>query len=125
MGIRVHLVSCVCSVTYMPWRDAISLSFSRIDIVAHIPSESGVYGIHDGACCIFVGESWNLKARLLELAAALTDVSHLTITYELCDDSERVARKAALMAELIRDRPGEDFRVPELPGISFSMPADR
>jgi hypothetical protein len=121
----VHCNNCVCLVTNMPWRDAISVPFSRIDIVAQIPSESGVYGIIDGSCCIFVGESWNLKARLLELAAALTEVSHLTIKYELCSDDERLERKNMLVAEFLRDGTAADVPVLAVPGISFSMPVDR
>lgn len=109
----------------MPWQEPISILFSRIDIVAHIPSASGVYGIFEGNSCIFVGESWNLKARLLELAAALTDVSHLTITYELCADDERTVRKNGLTAELLGKRERDGLPLPTLPGISFSMPADR
>ena len=120
----MHRVTCVCRVTFMPWRDAISLPFTRIDIVARVPSESGVYGILDEDCCIFVGESWNLKGRLLELAAVLAEVSHLTIQYELCSDEERGQRKNALMRELIGDRASDAMPVPALPGISFSVPAD-
>jgi hypothetical protein len=106
----------------MPWRNAASIPFTRIDIVARMPSESGVYGIHAGESCILVGESWNLKARALELAAALTDVSHLTIKYELCGEDERLDRKSALMAELVSERSNEPVALVELPGISFSIP---
>jgi hypothetical protein len=109
----------------MPWRDAISIPFTHIDIVARVPSESGVYAILDRESCIFVGESWNLKARLLELAAAVSDVSHLTIKYELCSDEGRTERKNSLMAELVGDRSHEPVALMDVPGISFSIPAEQ
>ena len=107
----------------MPWRDAKSITFTHIDIVAYMPSESGVYAIFDAECCIFVGESWNLKARLLELAAALSDVSHLTVKYELCADQDRIERKNTLMVELVDQQAERPVRLMALPGISFSAPA--
>jgi hypothetical protein len=109
----------------MPWQDATSVSFTHIDIVSRIPSESGVYGIHDGECCIFIGESWNLKARLLELASALSEVAHLRIVYELCPEEQRSERKAALSAEVIGDRSDQGLPVPQLPGVLFSTFASR
>jgi hypothetical protein len=109
----------------MPWRDATSIPFTHIDIVAHIPSESGVYGIIDGERCIFVGESWNLKARLLGLAAALPEVSHLRIRYEICPDDIRVERKNELVVELIRAYPEQPVTMMALPGISFPMPTEQ
>ena len=109
----------------MPWHEATSIPFTHIDIVAYMPSESGVYGIVEGDCCIFVGESWNLKARLLELAAALSDISHLTITYELCKDEDRIERKNTLVAELVGDRSEKPVALMGVPGISFSIPAEQ
>jgi len=106
----------------MPWRSATSLPFTHIDIVSRVPSESGVYAILTGGACIFVGESWNLKARLLELASAL-EVGHLTIAYELCPDEQRSDRKRALAAELMTE-PSEDAPPPQLPGLLLSTRAD-
>jgi hypothetical protein len=79
----------------------------------------------DGDSCIFVGDSWNLRARLLELAAALVDVSHLTIVYELCPDDDRPARKGALTAELLGNASENHLPLPELPAILISPPFDR
>ena len=85
----------------MPWRNAKSLPFTRIDVAAHLPSAAGVYGLMDGDSCIFVGEAWNLKARLLELAAVVSDSSHLKVVFELCDEDERLDRKRILASELV------------------------
>jgi hypothetical protein len=104
----------------MPWRNEVSLPFTRIEIVSRVPSESGVYGILDGDACVFVGESWNLKARLLELASALSDVGHLRIVYELCEDEQRCDRKVALSVELIGERADELVPVPSVPGLLLS-----
>jgi excinuclease UvrABC nuclease subunit len=109
----------------MPWLEPISLPFTHIDIAARVPSESGVYGIVDGHNCVFVGEAWNLKARLLEHAAVLSDVNHLTIIYELSPDDERVARKTVLAAELTINRSEKPVPLPALPGINLSSPAER
>lgn len=99
----------------MPWLEPTSVAFSRIGIVSRVPSESGVYAISDGNCCIFVGETWNLKARLLELANVLTDSGTLTVTYELCSEEQRTARKQALTSELL-ERP--ESAPPEQQGFS-------
>ena len=108
----------------MPWRDAIWIPFTHIEIVARVPSESGVYGILDGESCVFVGESWNLKARLLELASALTEVGHLTIVYERCPDEQRSDRKGALTSELI-SHPDQSIPPPHSPGLVFSTTVNR
>lgn len=55
----------------------------------------------DGETCLFVGESWNLKARLLELATVLADLGSLAVQYETCPDSERWERKRSLSEEFV------------------------
>jgi hypothetical protein len=109
----------------MPWRESKSIPFTRIDIVARVPSDSGVYGIFEGECCIFIGESWNLKARLLELANVLTEIAHLTITYELCSDDARTDRKLELTNELLADPADRPPPVLNVSGISFSSVFNR
>jgi hypothetical protein len=108
---------------FMPWRSATSLPFTHVDIVSRVPSESGVYAILTGDSCLVVGESWNLKARLLELASALVEAGHLTIAYELCPDDQRSDRKRALAAELIAE-PEDSLPPPHLPGLLISTRAD-
>ena len=107
----------------MPWRDAQSVPFTRVQISAHVPASSGVYGILDGDDCLHVGESWNLRGRLLDLAGALSDSTmSLTLVFELCPDEERKHRQQALEAELVR-RGNDIDRVdgPPRQGISFRV----
>lgn len=101
----------------MPWRQPKSIPFTRIDIVSTVPAHAGVYGIMDANSCVFVGESWNLRARLLELANALSEAHDLSIVYEICGDDERFSRKAAILAELIPDNPPPALPVRDLPGL--------
>jgi hypothetical protein len=109
----------------MPWRNSNSIPFTRIHIAASVPSESGVYGILDSKCCVFIGDSWNLKARLLDLANVLTDMAGLTIVYELCDDDARSVRKQELTAEFLHPSSEQSLPLPHLPGISFSLAPER
>lgn len=103
----------------MPWLQPITVPFNRLQIVATVPSESGVYGVYDSNVCVFIGESWNLKARLLEIAGVLPEVGHLTIVYELCAEEARAARRAALAKELTPELDRARIVPPALPGISF------
>jgi hypothetical protein len=103
----------------MPWRDPKSVSFTRLDIVAHVPSESGVYAIVDGDCCVHVGESWNLKARLLELANILSEGRQFTIVYEACPEEQRSIRRKAVSAKLLGRDAEPDSKMNPLPGLSL------
>jgi len=103
----------------MLWRDPHDLPLTRIEIVAHIPSESGVYAIMDGDVCLFVGEAWNLKARLLELMNIIKEVGEFHVTYELCPEEERLAIKEKLASALLKSAPPVEMPARELPGISF------
>jgi|SRR4051794_9887325 len=84
----------------MPWREAISLPFTRIAIVAQVPSESGVYGVFRGEQCVLVGNTWNLKARLLELITGISGTDQLSVKYELLPEETAADRAAALNREL-------------------------
>lgn len=103
----------------MPWRDAQTVPLTRIDIVSQVPSESGVYAIADGDVPLLVGEAWNLKARLLELMNVLQDVGEFRVTYELCREEERAARKQEISKTILRTPLGMEIEKRRLPGISF------
>ena len=103
----------------MPWRDPHNVPLTRIDIVAQIPSESGVYAIMDADVCLLVGEAWNLKARLLELMNVIKEVGEFRVIYELCPDEDRMARKENLASTLLRTSRSVEIHDRELPGISF------
>jgi hypothetical protein len=103
----------------MPWRDPHNVPLTRIDIVAKVPSESGVYAIMDADSCLLVGEAWNLKARLLDLINVVRDADDFHVIYELCPEEERVLRKGAVASSLLTTRLPEETRGRELQGISF------
>ena len=103
----------------MPWRDPHNVPLTRIEIVAHIPSESGIYAIMDADVCLLVGEAWNLKARLLELMNVIKEVGEFHVTYELCPEEERMVRKENLAGALLKSAPSVEIPGRELPGISF------
>ena len=84
----------------MPWRDATSLPFTRIAIVAQVPSESGVYGVFRGEQCVLVGNTWNLKAHLLELITGISGNDELSVKYVLLPEETAAERAAALNREL-------------------------
>jgi len=93
----------------MPWRNSLSLPFTRLQISAKVPAASGVYGIVADGECLLIGDSWNLRGRLLELAGALTDYPKpLMLVIEPCAEEERSERRQVLHRELIREPEGFD-----------------
>lgn len=101
----------------MLWENSHTSPFTRIGIVASVPSESGVFGIIAGNECLLIDDSWNLKARLLELINSLTGPDGLVVVYELCPENDRDARARQLREELraaLRPAPSD-----RPPGISF------
>lgn len=99
----------------MPWREPSTAPFTRIGIVTQVPPESGVFGVVDGDVCIYVGHSWNLRGRLLDLANAVIPREGLTVTWERCPESECLARHQSLEQELMTELAGEPLD--RLPGI--------
>jgi len=86
--------------------------------VSQVPSESGVFGLVAGDSWLIVAESWNLKARLLDLINTLNSPADLLIVYELCPESEAEARCRELYKEFMvpADPPAPTGQPP---GISF------
>jgi hypothetical protein len=111
----------------MPWREPQSAPFTRIGIVSQVPSESGVFGLFSGNTCLLIAESWNLRARLLDLINTITEPVELTAVFELCPEAEAEPRRDELRREFLAPR-----RVPapesetdkKLPGISFWLNDD-
>ena len=110
----------------MPWRDARTVPFTRLGVVSQVPSESGVFAIMDGGICLLIGETWNLKARLLELINVLSGEEELTVTWECCDDGEREKRRHQLASEITHknDEPDNGSKR-HLPGIQLRDLAHR
>jgi hypothetical protein len=92
----------------MPWHDPQSVAFTRLEIAGRVPSASAVFGVLEGESCRYVGNTWNLKARLLELANLLPFHDNLRIVFELCPDAELAARSAELSAEFTSDLTNRD-----------------
>jgi hypothetical protein len=91
----------------MMWHDAITIPFTRIEIVSRVPANPGVYAVMSGETCLLVGDSWNLRARLLELANALTSdgSQSITITFEYCDNDSLSDRRQELEQQLLAANP--------------------
>ena len=50
----------------MPFDPALPRTFNAISIRAHAPPASGVYGISNARAWLFIGETDNIQAALLE-----------------------------------------------------------
>lgn len=78
-------------------------AFSNVSVRAHAPTASGVYGISNGREWIYIGETDNIQARLLEHLAESS--SHLKacvptgFTYELCERNARPGRQDRLVMQ--------------------------
>ena len=109
--------------SHMPWRNAQSVPFTRIDVVAHVPAASGVFAIMDGDACLLVAESWNLKGRLLELANVLEGFEDLHIIYDLCAEEERADLKAKVSGVLMSETASPLGR--RIPGLTIPLSGDQ
>ncbi len=103
----------------MPWRNAQSVPFTRIGIVSQVPSESGVFALIAGDAYVLVAESWNLKARLLDLINTLTLPVEMTVLYELCPEADAEARKLELRKEFMPSEESAPAPSGRPPGITF------
>ena len=103
----------------MPWRDARSVPFTRLGVVSQVPSEGGVFAVMDGGDCLLVSESWNLKARLLDLINVLNGEENLTVTWETCADQDRDLRRRQLAGDLMQPSQDGEASVRQLPGLQL------
>jgi len=77
-----------------------------------------VYGIRSGESYLLIGESWNLKARLLGLITKLNAPENLCVDYELCSEADRAERAEILRRQSLVEMP-VNGRNGSLPGITF------
>lgn len=103
----------------MPWRDPRTVPFSRIGVVSSVPSDSGVFAILSGEAYVLVSDSWNLKARLLDLISVLNAPEHLSVKYELCPEAERPSRLEILQRESLAPDAQPAAAAKTLPGLTF------
>ena len=99
----------------MCWRDLSAAPFTRMGIVCHVPPEPGVFGIVEADICLYVSDTWNLRARLLELANVVADPAGLSVVWEQCPESECASRRLSLEQEIMKESPEQAAK--RLPGI--------
>ena len=83
----------------MSWQDPQSIELSRLAVAATVPSESGVFAVCEHGEYIFFDDTWNLKARLMEIMSIIEDAGRYTVVYEVCSDAERGPRRNVLVNE--------------------------
>lgn len=98
----------------MPWREPSTAPFTRIGIVCNVPPGSGVFGIIEGDTCVYLGETWNLRNRLLDIVNVIVESDKFSIIWEECPEALCASRRQTLEQELL---PPTDPAVPKLPGI--------
>ena len=96
----------------MPWRNPQSAELTHHEIAHAVPSASGVYGIIEGERYLFVGDSWNLRSRLMDLATVLApELGPVSVIFETCSDAERPLRRSVLNQEFVHPAPSLAARV--------------
>lgn len=77
--------------------------FSETSIRNNAPETSGVYGISNAAEWIFIGETSNIQASLMEhleeTNTRLANRKPTGFTYEKCSPAERIQRQDALVRQ--------------------------
>ena len=88
----------------MPWNNPTSHVFSRISVIENAPQESGVYALRYQSTWVYVGESENIRAQLIQHLngdnACITVYPSLTFSYELISSVTRSWRQDELVREL-------------------------
>lgn len=88
----------------MPWQGSNGFTYTTTSVQSNAPSQSGVYAIYTPTKWIYIGESQDIRARLMQHLAGDNDcirTSGATLfAYELVPTSGgRVARQNALILE--------------------------
>ncbi len=88
----------------MPFQNISGLPFKANSIRRDAPSSSGVYGLSNARQWIYVGETDNIQARLLqhleETNSVPADDPPTGFNFELWDPDQRAARQRQLIVEL-------------------------
>lgn len=87
----------------MPFEQFTPRSFTPVSVRANAPTASGIYGISNAQEWIFIGETDNIQASLLDdlrrgLSALLKRVP-TGFVFELCGAADRRARQDRLILE--------------------------
>ena len=88
----------------MPWKNINGYAFTAGSILTNAPSQSGVYGIYNSRKWIYIGESGDIRARLLQHLKGdnkcISQWNPTHFSYELWPEHQRVARQKTVMVEL-------------------------
>jgi hypothetical protein len=78
-------------------------SFTRTAVVLHAPDQSGVYALHYQTTWVYVGESANIRAQLLQHLngdnACITVYPSLSFSFETVPEAVRAWRQDELVRE--------------------------
>jgi excinuclease UvrABC nuclease subunit len=89
--------------TDMPFGFATPHAFSTVSIRAHAPAACGVYGISNARQWIYIGETDNIRDRLLqhfeETGTGIKAQVPTGFTYEVCEWHVRTERHDRLVIE--------------------------
>ena len=89
----------------MPWNNPDGYAFARASIQVNAPEQSGVYALYNDHNWIYIGESQDIQARLIQHIdgdnPCITSYAPPTFSYELSAANQRVARQDQLIGELL------------------------
>ena len=78
-------------------------SFTHISVVLNAPEQSGVYALHYQASWVYVGESANIRAQLLQHLngdnACITVYPNLSFSFEMIPEAVRAWRHGEMIRE--------------------------
>jgi hypothetical protein len=88
----------------LPFQNQHARSFKAAEIRREAPASSGVYGLSNAWEWVHVGETDNIRGRLLEHLEGTDSFRRegaaTGFSYELCPPQDRVARQSRLVLEL-------------------------
>lgn len=88
----------------MPFNNSYKYPFNQLSIQANAPNASGVYGLSTDSRCVYVGESRDIQARLMQHFggdnACINRWSPAWFTFERVSPEYRLQRQDQLILEL-------------------------
>jgi excinuclease UvrABC nuclease subunit len=87
----------------MPFRQPFPRTFTASSVLKHAPTLSGVYGISNASEWIYIGETDNIQAALLEYMQGsdtpLLECQPTGFVFEVCGPTMRLTRQDRLVLE--------------------------
>jgi len=88
----------------MPWRNPISYPLDTASVILNAPQESGVYALRHGKTWVYIGESKDILAQLVQHLRGenfcIERFPNMTFSYELSPPIARTWRMNELIREL-------------------------